>query len=273
MSNIFLKTERFILRYLTQEDFEELKEILQDKDVMYAWEYEFSDNDVQNWIDKNLELYKKYNLGYFLMVENISGKILGQAALMPEIIDQHKYYEIGYIQNDTETIKKENNPTLRLTMIQLQYYKSHFILIYSSRIFWGILLSLLLYLLSDSVSYFICSSILLLLLYQVYNNVRNRFTLFLHFLLVIIRYWAIILYFPISLSFMCYLLLLFPVLNLLERSSESRFHIPYISYLIADRNDIPLFRVKYYLTLLFLMLILEFFTEIPLVILFLSFYF
>ena len=52
-----------------------------------------------------------------------------------------------------------------------------------------------------------------------------------------------------------------------RRSSESRFHIPYISYLIADRNDIPLFRVKYYLTLLFLMLILEIFTEIPLVIL------
>ena len=47
----------------------------------------------------------------------------------------YNYYEIGYIQNDTETIKKENNPTLRLTMIQLQYYKSHFILIYSSRIF------------------------------------------------------------------------------------------------------------------------------------------
>lgn len=92
----------------------------------------------------------------------------------------YNYYEIGYIQNDTETIKKENNPTLRLTMIQLQYYKSHFILIYSSRIFWGILLSLLLYLLSDFVSYFLCSSILLLLLYQVYNNVRNRFTLFLH---------------------------------------------------------------------------------------------
>lgn len=66
----------------------------------------------------------------------------------------YNYYEIGYIQNDTETIKKENNPTLRLTMIQLQYYKSHFILIYSSRIFWGILLSLLLYLLSDFVSYF-----------------------------------------------------------------------------------------------------------------------
>ena len=64
---------------------------------MYAWEYDFSNKDVQNWIEKNLELYKKYNLGYFLMVENNSGKILGQAALMPDLINGHKYYEIGYI--------------------------------------------------------------------------------------------------------------------------------------------------------------------------------
>lgn len=97
MTNIFLKTERFVLRYITQDDFEELKIILQDKEVMYAWEYNFSNEDVQNWIDKNLGLYKKYNLGYFLMVENISGKILGQAALIPDVINGHKYYEIGYI--------------------------------------------------------------------------------------------------------------------------------------------------------------------------------
>lgn len=64
---------------------------------MYAWEYNFSDEDVQNWIDKNLELYNKYNLGYFLMVDKISGNFLGQAALMPDIIDKQEYYEIGYI--------------------------------------------------------------------------------------------------------------------------------------------------------------------------------
>lgn len=87
MTNIFLKTERFVLRYITQDDFEELKIILQDKEVMYAWEYNFNNEDVQNWIDKNLGLYKKYNLGYFLMVENISGKILGQAALIPDVIN------------------------------------------------------------------------------------------------------------------------------------------------------------------------------------------
>lgn len=97
MQNVFLKTERLILRYITQNDFEELKIILQDKDVMYSWEYDFSIQDIQNWIDKNIEFYRKYNLGYFLMIENGSGKILGQAALMPDIIDKHQYYEIGYI--------------------------------------------------------------------------------------------------------------------------------------------------------------------------------
>lgn len=97
MENIFLKTKRITLRYITQNDFEELKKILQDKDVMYAWEYNFSDEDVQNWINQNLDRYKKYNLGFFLIVENSSGTILGQAALMPDFINEHKYYEIGYI--------------------------------------------------------------------------------------------------------------------------------------------------------------------------------
>lgn len=97
MQNIFLKTERFYLRYITQNDFKELQAILQDKEVMYAWEHDFSNEDVQDWINKNLERYKKYNLGFFLMIENVSGKVLGQAALMPDLISGNKYYEIGYI--------------------------------------------------------------------------------------------------------------------------------------------------------------------------------
>ena len=64
---------------------------------MYAWEYSFTDEDVQNWINKNLELYKKYNLGYFLIIEKISKKVVGQAALMPDVIEGKHYYEIGYI--------------------------------------------------------------------------------------------------------------------------------------------------------------------------------
>ena len=97
MQNVFLETERLSLRYITQDDFEELKIILKDKDIMYAWEYDFTDNDVQKWIDKNLERYKKYNLGFFIMSENKSGNVIGQAALEPDTIVGKQYYEIGYI--------------------------------------------------------------------------------------------------------------------------------------------------------------------------------
>ena len=97
MEKIFLKTDRFYLRYMTANYFDELKSILQDDKVMYTWEYSFTDEDVQSWIDKNLSLYTGYNLGYFLMVQNQTGEIIGQAALMPDWINGDEYYEIGYI--------------------------------------------------------------------------------------------------------------------------------------------------------------------------------
>ena len=97
MQKVFLKTERLTLKYITQDDFEELKTILKDKDVMYAWEYDFTDNDVQEWIDRNLDFYKRYNLGFFIMSENQSGNVIGQTALKPDTIEGKQYYEIGYI--------------------------------------------------------------------------------------------------------------------------------------------------------------------------------
>ena len=105
MQDVFLETERLSLRYITQDDFEELKIILKDKDIMYAWEYDFTDNDVQKWIDKNLERYKKYNLGFFIMSENKSGNVIDQAALEPDTIEGKQYYEIGYILKKNTSTK------------------------------------------------------------------------------------------------------------------------------------------------------------------------
>ena len=64
---MFLETNRIILRYMSALDFDDLKLMLEDKDVMYAWEYTFNDTEVYNWINKNIELYRKYNLGYFIV--------------------------------------------------------------------------------------------------------------------------------------------------------------------------------------------------------------
>ncbi len=97
MNNYFLQTERLYLRKMDYSDFSDLAQMLKNPAVMYAWEYEFTDEDVKFWIDKNMDLYEKYNCGYFLACDKNTNEILGQAAIMPAEINGKKYYEIGYI--------------------------------------------------------------------------------------------------------------------------------------------------------------------------------
>lgn len=93
----FLESERIYLRKMTHDDFADVAEMLQDSSVMYAWEYSFTDKEVNNWIEKNLLYYQKYSLGYFLICDKSTNEVLGQAALMPDKIEDKDYYEIGYI--------------------------------------------------------------------------------------------------------------------------------------------------------------------------------
>lgn len=95
--DIFLQTNRIYLRKMTKADFDAIALMLKDPEVMYAWEYDFKDCDVEDWILKCEALYAKHGLGYFIVVDKLSNKIVGQAALMPDEIDGQIYYEIGYI--------------------------------------------------------------------------------------------------------------------------------------------------------------------------------
>lgn len=97
MKNIFLETERLYLRKIEKADFDELSIMLKNPNVMYAWEYTFSDKEVWDWIEKNLNFYEKYNLGYFLAIDKKTAKVIGQAALMPDFVNGEDCYEIGYI--------------------------------------------------------------------------------------------------------------------------------------------------------------------------------
>lgn len=138
----------------------------------------------------------------------------------------YSLYEIGYIYNDTETIKTEKKPTIRLTKYQLRFYENNKITIYSSRVIISIFISLLLMsFMSSNIAYFICSAWSLLIVYYFYNTTRSIYNLPLHFILVAIRYSSASLIFGQSYLVLFYLILLFPVINLLERSTENRFNI------------------------------------------------
>lgn len=46
------------MRRMGNEDIAPLRAILQDKDVMYAYEHAFSDGDVRQWLDRKMKRYE-----------------------------------------------------------------------------------------------------------------------------------------------------------------------------------------------------------------------
>lgn len=139
-------------------------------------------------------------------------------------------YELGYVYNDTETIKNEKNPTLRLDEKSLDFYEKNKLNIYSIRLLLAVMLTVIYINCFGSNNIVFCW--LIVPIFFVYNLVRNRINLVLHFFLVILRY-----------SLPCYLIsgstevffwsfLLFPLINLLERGTEKRFNLPFMSSII-----------------------------------------
>lgn len=183
-------------------------------------------------------------------------------------------YEIGYIYNDTETVKKELKPTLRLDKKLVEYYEIHKILIYSCRFVVAIFLSCIIYMFYHSIL-FLAFAWSLIPLYFLYNTFRSRINIPLHFLLVTVRFCSIILIFSDKFPFIPFLMMafIFPVINTLERCSEKRFNLPYFEGLfLTNRKD---GRYKYYSILLCvsLALLANDFNQVNLVFVFFSLYF
>lgn len=55
-----IETKRLILREMTERDLPALSKILQDIDVMYAYEHAFSSEEVRQWLDRQLKRYDEY---------------------------------------------------------------------------------------------------------------------------------------------------------------------------------------------------------------------
>ncbi|WP_373217996.1 GNAT family N-acetyltransferase [Ruminococcus sp. 5_1_39BFAA] len=49
---MILETERLYLREMNQSDYEALSRMLQDEDVMYAYNGAFNDEETQEWLDR-----------------------------------------------------------------------------------------------------------------------------------------------------------------------------------------------------------------------------
>lgn len=96
---MILETERLYLREMDQADFDSLCKILQDGDTMYAYEGAFSDGEVQEWLDRQLSRYRKWNFGLWAAILKETDELIGQCGLTMQPWQETEVLEIGYLFN------------------------------------------------------------------------------------------------------------------------------------------------------------------------------
>lgn len=94
---MILETQRLVLREMTQGDFSALCKILQDREVMYAYEGAFSSDEVQVWLDRQLERYKQNGFGLWAVILKETGIMIGQCGLTMQDYNSSKIMEVGYL--------------------------------------------------------------------------------------------------------------------------------------------------------------------------------
>jgi len=92
-----LTSERLNFRKIIKEDFEQLCAILQDAEIMYAWEHVFDNDEVCEWIEKNLIRYAHEGFSYFAAIEKNTHDFIGVIGPLIEDINGVKDIGVGYI--------------------------------------------------------------------------------------------------------------------------------------------------------------------------------
>lgn len=98
---MIIKTDRLYLREFVKEDFKTLCSILQNPNVMYAYEHAFSIEECQQWLEKQLLRYKQDGFGLWAVVLKETGMVIGQCGLTFQEYNNDKVLEIGYLFNQT----------------------------------------------------------------------------------------------------------------------------------------------------------------------------
>lgn len=161
-------------------------------------------------------------------------------------------YELGYIYNDTETIKKEKSPTLRLSEKQLMHYEKRKIFIYSVRFLQVFFLNfaLVFFISQKSLVVFSLVELFTLTVYWIYNHVRGNTAMFFYFFLISARYVSVNLCSIENFTISVFLaaLFVFPIIRTMEYKAHygenSKVNLLFRKYIIKyDINKIPVFRL------------------------------
>ena len=92
-----LRTRRLLLREMTEGDLPDLKAVLQDPEVMTAYEHSFSNRDVAEWLARQRERYRRDGFGLWAVVLRSTGEMVGQAGITWQDCEGQPVLEVGYL--------------------------------------------------------------------------------------------------------------------------------------------------------------------------------
>lgn len=92
-----IETERLTMRPMTQADYPALCKMLQDDEVMKAYEGAYSDSEAQEWLDRQLARYEKWGFGLWAAVLKETGEMIGQCGLSWKEWNGQPVLEVGYL--------------------------------------------------------------------------------------------------------------------------------------------------------------------------------
>lgn len=91
-----IETARLYLRELTIEDTYNLSLVLSDNESMQHYPHAFSENEVRNWIEKNIKRYENDGFGLWAVIRKEDDQFLGDCGITLQNIDGEILPEIGF---------------------------------------------------------------------------------------------------------------------------------------------------------------------------------
>ena len=96
-SESILETDRLSLRKLASDDLDSLKLILQDENVMYAYEHAFDHEEVRDWLNRQLQRYERDGFGLWAVILRETGEFIGQCGITFQECHEDMVHEVGYL--------------------------------------------------------------------------------------------------------------------------------------------------------------------------------
>lgn len=97
MSEIIFETKRLYAKKLTVNSIPDLKKMLQDPHVMYAYEGAFTDEMVEAWLNKMLWRYEEYGFALNGIYLKTTGEMIGQCGITMQEYKNSLVHEVGYL--------------------------------------------------------------------------------------------------------------------------------------------------------------------------------